>query len=757
FVASMPALALFAGCADKPPHVTPLPVSGKMYGQTATSRVDGDIGGMEATRGGMVSYGRVRPTTGRGVSSSATGDITLNFSDTDIRSVTDEVLGRLLNLNYLIDSNVHGTVTLKTSRPLRQDELLAVFRTALSGAGAALVVENGVYRVTSAANQGGSGGSGDNAGSAIIPLRYTSAESLVKALQPVLHNGAHIVATPSGNAVVVSGDPATRTSLDELVRAFDSDVLAGQSYALFPATSGNAQELTQALQSALASKKGQALSDRVQVIAMPRIESVMIIAAQPRLLEDARRVFAVIEAERRKTIRHWNVFYLQNGRSNDVAYILQQAFTPNRVTAVPSPKMAMQSTDMQNGMSGSGTSGSGGNGLNFGSSQDNGNSSQNGLSMQQNQSGSPTGATQGNGQSAQPEDGISNNPLLGGLGNNSDSNRSEGGEIRIIPDTQNNAILVYGTAIETETVSSMLRKVDIMPLQVRVDATVAEVTLNDALNYGTQFFFKSGGINGILSNASQSLGSANLVSSQLSSSFPGFVLGGSGQGGAPFVINALQSVTKVRVLSSPELMVVDNQPASLMVGDMVPYLTGSTTGVLTSNSTITNSINYQPTGVILQVTPHVSNGGTVTLDITQKVSSVSSSTTSTGSGSINSPTFSQRQVTSRVVISDGQTVGLAGLISDSSNRKNAGLPWLKDIPVLGMLGGSQTNTRDRTELLILITPHVIHSQSEAYALTEDLREQLPHAAVLPREMSSMPATGASDPQHRLLSVVGLHD
>ncbi|NHO32824.1 type II secretion system secretin GspD [Acetobacter fallax] len=758
-LASLPVLALLASCSDIPPHVTPLPVSGNMSGQIATPRIDGDLGSTDATRGGTLSYGRVRSLPGRATSSSGGGDITLNFSDTDIRSATDEVLGRLLKANYLVDSNVHGTITLRTSRPLRQDELLAVFRTALSGAGAALIVENGVYRVTSSTAQGGPGGGGDAAGSSIIPLRYTSAESLVKALQPVLRNGGHIVAAPSGNAVVVSGDPATRASLDELVRTFDSDVLAGQSYALFPATSGNAQELTQALQSALASKKGQALADRIQVIAMPRIESVMIITSQPRLLEDARRAFAVIEAERRKTIRHWNVYYIQNGRANDVAYILQQAFTPGHVTAVPTSKMSTQSGSLQNSMSGSGSSGSSGSSTGIGGSQDsNGlSSSQNGLSADQGQTGSTTGGTQGNSQSAQSEDGISNNPLLGGLGNSSDSNKSEGGQIRIIPDTQNNALLVYGTLIENETVASMLRKVDIMPLQVRVDATVAEVTLNDALNYGTQFFFKSGGINGILSNATQSLGASNLVSSQLSSSFPGFVLGGSGQGGAPFVINALQSVTSVKVLSSPELLVVDNQPASLMVGDMVPYLTGSTTGVLTSNSTITNSINYQPTGVILQVTPHVSNGGTVTLDISQKVSSVASTTTSTGSGSINSPTFSQRQVTSRVVIADGQTVGLAGLISDKANRANAGLPWLKDIPVIGMLGATQTNTRDRTELLILITPHVIHSQGEAYALTEDLREQLPHAAVLPHEMATMPATGSADPQKRILNAVGLHD
>ncbi|MBO1359906.1 type II secretion system secretin GspD [Acetobacter sacchari] len=743
-------VALLAGCADQTPHPGALPTPRANNG--ATPRIDGAVGAQPPVRTGMVSYGRGQGRTSGGLGGDGAGDITLNFADTDIRAVVDQVLGQLLHVNYLVDSSVHGSITLKTTTPVRQDQLLPVLRAALSGAGAALVFENGVYRVTAAGTPGGE----QNDGETVVSLRYTSADALAKAVQPILHNGGHIVAAPSGNAVVVTGDPASRATLVELVHAFDTDVLSGQSYALFPATSGDAQELATALETALSSKKGQAMAERLRVVPMPRIEAVMVIATQSSLIENARRVFSVIEAERRRTVRKWNVYYLQNGRANDIAYILQQAFTPNHVTATPSSKLNANNSNqfMSSGQSG-------GTGLGLGSSSTS--SGTQSSSLLGGSSGSTsTGQTQGgsgsdaSGQNGQGSDGISNNPLLGGLGNSSDT-RSTDSEIRIIPDLQNNAVLVYGTTNETETVSSMLRKVDIMPLQVRVDATVAEVTLNDTLQYGTQFFFKSGGINGILSTATQTLTSGNLATSELSSSFPGFVIGGHGAAGAPFVINALQEVTSVRVLSSPELMVVDNQQASLMVGDEVPYLTGSTTGVLTSNSTITNSISYQPTGVILQVTPHVSNGGVVTLDISQQVSSVASTTTSSGSGTINSPTFSQRMVTSRVVISDGQTVGLAGLISDKSNKANQGIPWLKDVPILGLLGGTQNNTRERTELLVLITPHVIHNQTDAYALTADLREQLPRAAVLPHDLNVMPMTGSDNPQHRVLHSIGLND
>jgi general secretion pathway protein D len=148
----------------------------------------------------------------------------------------------------------------------------------------------------------------------------------------------------------------------------------------------------------------------------------------------------------------------------------------------------------------------------------------------------------------------------------------------------------------------------------------------------------------------------------------------------------------------------------------------------------------------------VNSGGLVTLDISQEVSTVASGVTTAG---VNSPTFNERSVTSRVVIQDGQTVGLAGLIQDSDSRENQGIPWLKDIPLLGALAGSQTNTRARTELLVMITPHVVHDQRDARSLTEDLRDQLGGAALAPQELNSLPPTGAADPNAFLRKKAGL--
>ena len=340
---------------------------------------------------------------------------------------------------------------------------------------------------------------------------------------------------------------------------------------------------------------------------------------------------------------------------------------------------------------------------------------------------------------AQPQVPAAASPLTGPL--EGGDNAAPGEQLSIIPDPQNNALLVYGTGQETETIQAVLRKIDILPLQVRIDAVIAEVQLNDNLQYGTQFFFKAGGLNGILNFATQqSLQTPSQA--QLNLNFPGFFLGGHGAGGAPFALNALQNVTTVRVLSSPQLMVLDNQPARLQVGNVVPYLSQTAQSTLVSNAPVINSINYQQTGVVLDVTPRVNSGGLVTLDIAQEVSDVNAAITTPG---LNSPTFFDRSISSRVVVQDGQTIGLAGLISDNTSTGNQGIPWLKDIPLLGLLAGNQNNTRQRTELLMLLTPHVLHDQRDARALTEDMREQLNNAAAVPAQLNTLRPSGSPDP------------
>jgi general secretion pathway protein D len=307
--------------------------------------------------------------------------------------------------------------------------------------------------------------------------------------------------------------------------------------------------------------------------------------------------------------------------------------------------------------------------------------------------------------------------------------------MRIIANRRNNALLVYATPSEFAVVEGMLRKIDIIPLQVLIEATIAEVDLNDTLQYGTQFYFKADHIANTLGPLS---GLPQLGALTFPSTAPFFTLSKSPN----FALSALASVTKVKVLSAPQVMVLDNEPARLQVGQQVPVLTGTATSTLAAGAPVVNSVDYHSTGVIMQVTPRVNSGGLVSLDIAQEVSDVAGPAANTVQGS---PTFNDQIFRTRVAVQDGQTVGMAGLIRDNASNDNGGIPFLKDIPILGTLVSTQSNTRMRTELLVLITPHVVHDQRDARALTEDLRNQLINAGLVPQQLQRKSPAGLPNP------------
>ncbi len=737
-------LAGLSGCAKtEEPSLAPLPIGAATAG-VAAPRINGNIGTPDAIPPTHVSLAPATPVVlpGGQRPAAAEGDVSLNFADTDIREVVAQILGNILHVNYTIDPAVHGTATLRTVQPLPRSQLIPVLQTLLTQNGAALVVSGAVYRVLLAKDAVTSSGlatSAEQAGDAIVPLRYASAEQLAALLQPYVANGGKITAETGRNALVISGDPLTRDTLVQMVRAFDIDILAGQSYALLPVTAGDPKDFASSLQDAFRSQTHGPLAGLLQVVPMQRIAAVLVVASQPALIRDVERVYSLIQRKERETIRSWHVYYLQDSRANDVAYILQQAFTPNNVTAQPSSSTTGNSGNGAQGLRPIGLNGTVGGGLLGGGG---------GLPA----TGPGTGVAQGGlgtvpgtavpgapGTEASPVGLQQANPLLGELGQTGAGGpAAELTAMRIVPNAQNNAILIYATAQEEETVEAMLRKIDILPLQVRIDAIIAEVDLNDTLQYGTQYFFNQGGLNGILAETFPGVSA-------------GFRLVGN-PSSAQMALAALQGVTKVRVLSSPEILVLDNQPAQLQVGDLVPYLTQTAQSTITSNAPIVNSINYMQTGVITQVTPRVNSGGLVTLDIVQVVSNIDNSVAT----QVSSPAFLERTVQSRVVVQDGQTVGLAGLIQDTATQTNQGFPWIKDIPLIGGLLGQQNNNRNRTELLVLITPHVIHDQRDARALTEDLRDQMRNAAAVPYQLQQLKPSGSADPNELIRRRLDLH-
>jgi general secretion pathway protein D len=674
------------------------------------------------------------------------GDVTLNFVDTDIREIARTILGTTLKLNYTIDPNVHGTGSIDTGTPLPRSALLPTLETLLNANGATLVERNGVYAVVPIAagntSNAVSGANAIGAGTQVVALRYAAARDLAKILEPYVAEGGKITADPGRNALLVSGDAAVRQTLVSLIRAFDIDILAGQSYALFPVGDSNPAQLAAEFEKVFQSQGEGPLGGLVRVLPMERVNAVLVVSSQPRYIDAARRFVGLMNRVEDATARAWHVYYVQNGQSADLELLLQRAFTPRNVspTAAPPGTTAPGAAQLTIG----GGAGPGGNVMGFG-----GQGSTSGLGGAAGGAGATTGLPGAPGAAGaagglgagvpQPQAAAAEGappatePLsteTGASGGGAPENR-----MRIIANRRNNALMIYATPSEYAVIEGMLRKIDIIPLQVLIEATIAQVELNDTLQYGTQFFFKADHVANTLGplGGLPPLGSLTFPSTQ-----PFFTLSKTPN----FALSALASVTKIKVLSAPQVMVLDNEPARIQVGQQVPVLTGQAVSTITTTAPVVNSVDYHSTGVIMQVTPRVNSGGLVALDIAQEVSDVAPQATNTVMGS---PTFDDQIFRTRVVVQDGQTIGMAGLIRDNVSNDNGGIPFLKDIPILGTLVSAQNNSRMRTELLVLITPHVVHDQRDARALTEDLRSQLLGASLLPQQLQRKGIPGLANP------------
>ena len=645
------------------------------------------------------------------------GDVSLNYVDADIREVVRLILAETLKLNYTIDPGFTGMVTIQTVQPLKRDALLGTLQGLLDQVGGAMTYQNGLFRIGIAGDEAVIpavvGSMSQETASQVVSLRFASARQLATMLEPYVGDAARVLGDPTRNVLIVTGSGSARRNIIDLINVFDVDYLAGQSYALFPVRSGDPSRMATELQAALQLEPEGALAGVIKIVPVAEANAVMVIAQQLAYLDRVSRLILQLDQVKEVGGRNIHVYFLKHAQPADIQPILQRAVNPPSAGAIgevapgnlpptatpaeasgPAPASATPiAGPMQPPMA------------------------------------IPTSATARAPEAQPPADA----PLESDLAEQAQGANANGPQI--IADRNNSALLVVATETEYAIIEAAIRKLDVMPMQVLIEATVAEVTLNNDLQYGTQFFLNSAEGRAVLSNAvspsptvinpGSPITNAQLFPGILASSFPGFAVART-IGEQQFAIQALKTITDVQIISAPKLLILDKQPARLQVGDLVPTITQSATSVISADAPVVNSIQYQATGVILTVTPRINAGGLVTLDIEQEVSDVVPTTSS----DINSPTFQQRRIQTKVVVQDGETISLGGLISDKNFRGNSGIPLLQDIPVLGPLFSTRTNTDLRTELLILLTPRVVNDQRDARALTEELRRKLAPSLLL---------------------------
>jgi general secretion pathway protein D len=658
----------------------------------------------------------------------------LNFENTPVATVAKVVLGDILGVGYTIDPRVQGTVSLVSVRPVAKSDIVFVLENALRLSGVVLVRDTAGYRLTPLGDAVGSGRVDAAASSpepgfgvSVVPLQYVSAQTLLKLMDSFATKAGMVRADTTRNLLLIQGTGAERRTAVDTATSFDVDWMRGQSVGIFPISSGGPAPIIAELEKIVDSGENGLSQNVIKFQPVTRLNAILVVSKKPELLRTAATWIKRLDhADTERTSVH--VYRVKYGEARQIARVLTDMFMGGSSSGL------LDSADSQIAP-GSGTSTT---------------SSGDRLSLGGNSSSSTTNGfgargASGTGMGFGAQSAGATTAGAGGAGAPLDSGRSPSSgngqpvlqDVRITPDIVNNTLLIYADQANYRIIEATLLQVDQPQLQVAIDATIAEVTLNNDLSYGVQAYLTGQNL-GLKPNSGSILntqattapattidpttGLASVAGSVsnafINRAFPGFnfLIGSETQ--PSLILDALHTVTSVKVLSNPSLVVINNQVATLQVGDVVPVSTGSAT-VLTTSNTVVNTIDYRNTGIILRVSPRISVNGNVRLDVEQEISNVSPT-----SASSLTPTVSERKVKSSISVATGQTVLLAGLISEQQNGTRSGIPLLDQIPGLGDAFGHQDNSTARTELIIFIRPQIIRDGSDAHVVAEELRSKL---------------------------------
>jgi general secretion pathway protein D len=630
-------------------------------------------------------------------------DIQLSLLDVSVPVAAKAVLSDVLGLRYSLDPRVQGTLTVETSGGVTKTELLRLFQGALKGIGGTIVGRGNAYRIVPLDEAAKSlpafedgetelGNPGQRA--KLVALKYVSAAEIADLIAPMTPSTMLVRVDRQRNALLLTGNSQEIAAMRDTLSVFDVDWMKGMSFALVPLKSSQPAAIVADLQLIFDTKNGP-LKDVLRFVPNRRLKSVLVVSSRAKYIADARdwiRKLDVLAEGNEETL---HVYKVQNRTAIELAQVLQNILASEK--GAVSKRAALRSDvapRLDQGLVGNAS----------------------------------TEVTSG---PETPETGLgSDEEVRRDLAESSfeATVETEGGNsnVRVVADDANNSLLIFASRQEFDRIQNVLQQIDDQPNQVLLEAVIAEVSLDDEMKFGVRWKIGEDNNHGTFSD---------LLSGAVASSFPGFsyFLKANDIG---FTLNALASVTDVRVLSSPSLLVLDNKSATLQVGDQVPIVSQQAKGTTAADAPIVNAVELKDTGVILNVTPRVNDSGRVILDIQQEVSSVVKTTTS----GIDSPTIRQRKIKTSVVLSDGEAMALGGLIQERETTGQSKVPVLGDVPILKNAFRSKTNGVARTELIIFIRPRVVRDMDEARDITEEFRTQLDVLAPRVRRTEATPSS-----------------
>ena len=606
--------------------------------------------------------------------------VALSFERASIREVVKVVLGDILKVNYTVEPGIDGEVTINTSQPIPKESLIATLESLLQVHGAVLYKDpQGTYRVAPRTAMKGRGFVPETGkklpagyGIKIVPLRFIPAAEMQKILEPLANPDAFVRVDTNRNLLVLAGTSSELHNLLQTINTFDVDVLQGMSVGLYQIHNVEAEVVAKNLDALFGESGNSPMAGMIKIMPIEHLNSLMIISASPDYLKSMKDWVDRFDKVKATEGQQLYVYQVKNGEAKHLADMLSQIFTGKSTRKTKSKKTSSLAPGLK--------------------------------------SASVGGEATDTAEIPAPL-----KTILGDKANGMSITQNE--DTRIVADESNNSLMIMATQAVHKQITQALKRIDIPPMQVLVEASIMEVKLTKNLEYGLQWYFKNG--------LGKYTGGGNLGTLAAIDS-PAKLAAVAGSGFSYSVANASKQIvgmlkllaknSQLKVISSPSILVLDNQSAEIRVGDQQPIFTGSTT---TDGGVRTEAIQYKDTGVSLKVTPRVNSGGMITLDIAQEVTDVGEVDQATGQRS-----FLQRNIKSKIAVKSGETIVLGGLIRDNTTGAKQGVPGLYKLPVVGNLFGGTQKQGVRTELLVLITPKAIKNQKDLYKTGEELRSKM---------------------------------
>ena len=740
-------LVLLAGCATVPAvpkagsvtsELTPTPPSPDTMQRIAQHDDESPIQ-IKTDDKGHSRKAEVQPGSGKFIDEQAArapltshpapeGQVTFNFENQPIQAVVQAILGSLLKENYTVAPNVTGNVTFSTSRPITPEQAMPILEMLLAWTNNTLVRKEGRYEVLPVKDAIPGNLTPRIAPPSIAqgyevrvyPLKYIAATEMQKLLKPYAKAEAVVSADNARNMIVMAGTAAELANYQRTIEVFDVDWLKGMSVGVYSLRNTDVAKIMPELDKIFGTTGESPLAGMFRFIPMDTTNSIVVITSQQDYLKQAETWLYRLDIGVGENGTQLYVYDVKNVKAVDLSDHLNAIYT-GRTSTKPSssgnvaPGMKAVSIGAFNG----GATGMG---------------------------GTNTSTPQGKLLGATGANTSGTNLSTTGTGTPNAPGQKES-DIRITPIEENNQLLIMATPGEWDSILSAIHRLDISPLQVQIEAKILEVALDGDLQYGVQWWL-AGLINTNSSDTGYQYG-PNFQGNPADRHRTSLGVSGTAQpvtnGGLFYsflnknfqvAINALQTTGNTKVLSTPSLVVMNNQEAQITVGQQVPVIStsilgvnsvGTTTGV--ANNSVTNTgigqASYISTGVTLDIKPRVNPGGLVYMDVTQEDSSPG-----VASGQNPNPPINQRNLQTQVAVQSGETVLLGGMIQDTEIDTNTGLPLLNRIPLIGSLFGNTSKHHSRTELIILITPRVITNADEARQMTAEYEQKFESLAPL---------------------------